>query len=55
VTRRGDMTTLTGGGVTPGGGKGGDDASWVDPNLTGLKNEENPHDRYNWYKWTVKI
>jgi hypothetical protein len=27
--------------VAPGRGKGGDDASWADTNLTGPKNEEN--------------
>jgi hypothetical protein len=36
--------------AAPGKGMGGDDASWVDANLTGLKNEENPRDRFNWYK-----
>jgi hypothetical protein len=55
VTRRDDMAMSTGGGVTPERGKGGDDVNWADLNLTGLKNEENPHSRYNWYKWTVKI
>jgi hypothetical protein len=29
--------------VAPGRGKGGDDASWADMNLAGLKNEENPY------------
>jgi hypothetical protein len=30
--------------------KGRDNASWADANLTGPKNEENPHDRFSWYK-----
>jgi hypothetical protein len=34
---------------------GGDDANWVDVNLTGLKNKENSHGRFNWYKWMVVI
>jgi hypothetical protein len=29
--------------MAPGRGKVGDDASWVDANLTGPKNKENPH------------
>jgi hypothetical protein len=29
-----------GGEATPGKGKGGDDASWTDANLTEMKNEE---------------
>jgi hypothetical protein len=36
-------------------GKEGDDVSWANVNLTGPKNEENTHSRFNWYKWTVKI
>jgi hypothetical protein len=41
--------------ATPGRGKGGDNASWVDVNLSRLKNKENSYDRFSWYKWTVKI
>jgi hypothetical protein len=41
--------------VTPWRGKGGDDASWADANLTGPKTEENTCDRFSWYKWMVKI
>jgi hypothetical protein len=40
VTRRGGVTTSVGGEVAPGKGKGGDDASWVDVNLTGPKNKK---------------
>jgi hypothetical protein len=37
-------------------GKGmGDDASWIDANLTAPKNEENLHVRFSCYKWTLKI
>jgi hypothetical protein len=35
--------TSVGGEAALGRGKGGDGASWTDVNLTGLKNEENPH------------
>jgi hypothetical protein len=41
--------------AAPGMGKGGDDTSWTNTNLTGLKNEENPRDRFSCYKWTVKF
>jgi hypothetical protein len=37
VTRRGSVMTSVGGEVTPGRGKGGDDANWADANLTRLK------------------
>jgi hypothetical protein len=47
--------TLAGGETAPQRGKGGDDASWADVNLTGPKNKENPHGRFSYYKWTVKI
>jgi hypothetical protein len=30
--------------------KGGDDVSWADVNLTGLKNKENTRGRFSWYK-----
>jgi hypothetical protein len=36
-------------------GKGGDDVSWADVNLTGPKNKEKPHGQFSCYKWTVKI
>jgi hypothetical protein len=55
VARRGDVATSAGGEAAPKMGKGGDDASWADPNFKGLKNEENLHDRFSCYKWTVKI
>jgi hypothetical protein len=41
--------------ATSGRGKGRDDASWVDANHTGPKNEENPRGRFSCYKCTVKI
>jgi hypothetical protein len=43
VTRRGGVVTLTGGEAAPLREKGGDDASWVDVNLTRPKSEETPH------------
>jgi hypothetical protein len=41
--------------ATPEREKGGDDASWIDANLTKLKNEENSCGQFRWYKWMVKI
>jgi hypothetical protein len=41
--------------VALGRGKGGDNASWVDMNLTRPKYEENLHGQFNCYKLTVKI
>jgi hypothetical protein len=41
--------------VAPRRGKGGDYTSCADINLTGLKNEENQHGRFSYYKWMVKI
>jgi hypothetical protein len=41
MTRRDSMMTSTDGEAAPGRGKGGDDTSWVDANLTWPKNEEN--------------
>jgi hypothetical protein len=38
-----------------GEGKGGDNVSWFDTNLTRQKNEENLRSRFSWYKWMVKI
>jgi hypothetical protein len=40
VTRCGDVATLAGGEAATERGKGGNDASWADANLTGLKNEK---------------
>jgi hypothetical protein len=37
VTRRGGVTTSTGGEAAPGREKGGDDVSWADVNRTELK------------------
>jgi hypothetical protein len=45
---------LTGGEAVPGRGKGRDDASWANVNLTEPKNKENPQGRFSWYKWMVK-
>jgi hypothetical protein len=55
VTRCGGVTTSARGEAALGMGKGGDDTSWTDVNLTGPKNKENPRGRFRWYKWTVKI
>jgi hypothetical protein len=41
--------------TTPRREKGGNNASWADVNLTGAKNKENSHDRFSWYKCTIKI
>jgi hypothetical protein len=41
MIRRGDVMTSAGGEVTPRRGKGGDNGSWVEVNLTGPKNKEN--------------
>jgi hypothetical protein len=43
------VMTSTGGEVAPGREKGVDDASFADANLTGPKNEENPHGRFGCY------
>jgi hypothetical protein len=51
----GGVATSIGGEEAPGRGKGGDGTSWANTNFTGLKNKENPYDRFNCYKWTVKI
>jgi hypothetical protein len=45
---------LAGGEVIPGRGKGGEDASWAEANLTGAKNKENSHGQFC-YKWMMKI
>jgi hypothetical protein len=39
VTRRSSVTTSAGGEAAPERGKGGDNASWADVNLTGSKNK----------------
>jgi hypothetical protein len=55
VTRRGSVTMSAGGEAASGRGKGGDNVSWADANLTGPKNEENSRDRFSCYTWTMKI
>jgi hypothetical protein len=55
VTRHGGVPTLTGGEAAPGRENGGDDISWTDIILIRPKDEENPRDRFSFYKWTVKI
>jgi hypothetical protein len=50
--RRGDVN---GGEVALRSEKGGDDASWADANFIWPKIKENPHGRFNCYKWTMKI
>jgi hypothetical protein len=44
-----------GGDAAPEREKGGDNTSWANANLIEPKNEENPHGRFSWYKWTMKI
>jgi hypothetical protein len=55
MTRFSGVTTSAGREATPRRGKEGNDASWADANLTALKNEENTHDRFSWYKSMEKI
>jgi hypothetical protein len=55
MTQCGGEATSTGGEVTPGREKGGDDVSWADMNLSKSKNKKNSYDRFNYFKWTVKI
>jgi hypothetical protein len=43
VTRHGCVATSVRGEAASGMGKGEDDASWADANLTGLKNKESSH------------
>jgi hypothetical protein len=50
VTRHGGVTMSAGGEAASGRGNGRHDASWTDVSLTGSKNEENPHGRFNCYK-----
>jgi hypothetical protein len=52
---RGGVTTSARGEVAPGRRKGGDDVSWADADLIGLKNKQNLCGRFSWYKWMVKI
>jgi hypothetical protein len=47
VTWRNGVMTSVGGEMAPKRKKGGDDATWPDANLTGLKNEENSCDRFS--------
>jgi hypothetical protein len=49
------MTISTEEGVALGSEKGGDDVSWTDMILTGVKNEKKSRCRFSCYKWTVKI
>jgi hypothetical protein len=42
MTQCSGMVMLAGGEMVSGRGKGGDNASWADANLTEPKNEENP-------------
>jgi hypothetical protein len=48
------MATSARGATAPEREKGGDDVSWANVNLTGLKNKENPHGQFNCFKWMVK-
>jgi hypothetical protein len=43
-------TTLARGEMAPRRGKGGDDISWADVNLTGPKNKENSRGEFSCYK-----
>jgi hypothetical protein len=52
VRQRDDVSQRRGGTEE---GRGGNNVSWADANLTGLKNKENTRGRFSWYKWTVKI
>jgi hypothetical protein len=55
VARHSSVATSAGGEAAPGRGKRGDNANWIDANLTGLKNEENLGGQFCCYNWTVKI
>jgi hypothetical protein len=50
MTQYSGMAMSSGGEAVPVREKGGDDVSWTDANLTGSKNEENTHGRFNCYK-----
>jgi hypothetical protein len=49
------VATLVGGEAIPERGKGGENASWAEANLTGVKNKENSRGWFSCYKWTMKI
>jgi hypothetical protein len=51
MIRHDSVKTSAGGEATSGRGKGEDDTSCVDANLTWPKNEENLRGRFSWYKW----
>jgi hypothetical protein len=55
VTRYGGVAILARGEVALERGKGGENANLTDANLTGPKNTENTHHRFNYYKWMMKI
>jgi hypothetical protein len=50
MTQRRDVATSIGGGAALERRKGGDDAGWADPNLTGPKNDENSRGRFSYNK-----
>jgi hypothetical protein len=50
MTQHDGVVTSAGGEAPPGRGKGGDDASWADANLTGPKSKKNSRDRFSSYK-----
>jgi hypothetical protein len=50
VTRHSGVIMLARGEAAPEGERGGDDASWADVNLTGVKNKENSCGQFTWYK-----
>jgi hypothetical protein len=55
VTQRSSVVTSAEAEPASGRGKGENDVSWADANLTRPKNGENSRDRFSCYKWTVKI
>jgi hypothetical protein len=55
MTRCDGVATSTGGEVAPERGKGVDDVSWVDVNLTKLKNKEYSRGPFSCFKWMVKM
>jgi hypothetical protein len=55
MTQCGGVATSVGGEAAPGRGKGGDDISWVNANLTEPKNRKNQRGQFSCFKWTVKI
>jgi hypothetical protein len=50
VTRCGDVVMSARGEEASRREKGGDNASWANVNLTELKNDENLHGQFSWYK-----